>query len=396
MVNYWTVRIRQVKFALIIAAVAIAGISLTVSHVLISDLESEEHVKMEIWAEAMKSLISADGTTELSLVLKVLGSNHTIPVIVLDSSDNIIDYRNIPMNEDDDSLHVLKEYAADMQSAKNTMKMNLSTNEFSKQSIDSSDYITICYDESLMLKRLATYPYVQLAIMGLFILIAIYATLSSKKAEEHRIWVGLSRETAHQLGTPISSLMAWNQMLTELYPDDVLLPEMYRDVERLQLIAERFSKIGSTPEMQDVDMKDIVYQSINYIDKRTSDRIKFIVNAENNCVVKLCSSLLEWVFENLCKNAIDAMYGEGTIEVNVHKTDSQKVLIEICDSGKGIPKRDWKNVFRPGFTTKKRGWGLGLSLAKRIIEEYHKGKIYVSRSVLGKGTVFAIELPLHK
>ncbi len=262
---------------------------------------------------------------------------------------------------------------------------------------NNNDYIQVCYDESLMLKRLAAYPLVQLGIVLIFVVVAIFALLSSKKAEQNKVWVGLSKETAHQLGTPISSLMAWIEILKETYPDDDLIPEMNKDVKRLQLIADRFSKIGSLPNRFLPSLNEVLDHVIDYMDRRTSKSIQMVKEfPQHDVIVKINASLFEWVIENLSKNAVDAMGGKvGRITLRVEETDKCAV-IEVSDTGKGIKRKDLNNVFRPGFTTKKeRGWGLGLSLAKRIVEEYHNGKIWVKSSEVGKGTTFRIELPLR-
>ena len=254
------------------------------------------------------------------------------------------------------------------------------------------DYMEVCFGESLMLRRLAYYPYVQLGVVLIFVIVAIFALLSSKRAEQNKVWVGLSKETAHQLGTPISSLMAWVEVLKETYPDDELIPEMNKDVRRLQRIAERFSKIGSLPEPKPENLNDVVENVVQYIGRRTSNRVQLNVNMpEHPLIVKMSAPLFEWVIENLCKNAVDAMEGKGRIDLTL-TDEAGLVVIEVADNGKGIRKKDIKNVFTPGFTTKKRGWGLGLSLAKRIVEEYHKGRIFVKQSEVGKGTTFRIEL----
>ena len=256
----------------------------------------------------------------------------------------------------------------------------------------AKDYIDVCYDDSLMLKRLFYYPYVQLGVVMIFVVIAIFALLTSKKAEQNKVWVGLSKETAHQLGTPISSLMAWIHILKESYPDDELIPEMDKDVKRLQLIADRFSKIGSLPEPVPSSMNDVIAHVVEYMDRRTSKKVLMkTILPEHPVTVKMNASLFEWVIENLCKNAVDAMEGSGTITITMSENNNN-VSIEIHDTGKGIARKHLQSVFLPGFTTKKRGWGLGLSLAKRIVEEYHKGKIWVKSSDLGKGTTFRIEL----
>jgi signal transduction histidine kinase len=258
---------------------------------------------------------------------------------------------------------------------------------------ESDEYIDVCYDESLMLKRLQTYPFVQLGVVMIFVVVAIFALLTSKKAEQNKVWVGLSKETAHQLGTPISSLMAWTEILKENYPNDDLIPEMDKDVKRLQLIADRFSKIGSLPEPVPSSLNEVMDHVIDYMDRRTSKKVLMIKDfPDHDIIVKINASLFEWVIENLSKNAVDAMGGDaGQITLHVEETATH-AIVEVTDTGKGIKKKDISNVFRPGFTTKKRGWGLGLSLAKRIIEEYHHGRIFVKCSEIGIGTTFRIEL----
>jgi len=367
----WTDRIRQVKILLVVAAVIIAVVSLLVSHYLVRDLQREERAKMETWAEALQALNNADETTDLTLVLNVIQSNNTIPVIVVNGEGGIDDYRNIS-----DTLRI-GDYARRMMQAGDTIRIGGQL---------------VCYDESTMLKRLTQWPYVQLGIVMIFVVVAIFALLSSKKAEQNKVWVGLSKETAHQLGTPISSLMAWVEILKEQYPDDDLIPEMSQDVRRLERIAERFSKIGSLPEPVDSSMNEVLGHVVEYMDRRTSKKVEMVCRLPDHEVrVKMNASLFEWVIENLCKNAVDAMEGSGRIVLTL--TDEPgRVVIDVEDTGKGIRKKDLKSVFTPGFTTKKRGWGLGLSLARRIVEEYHKGRIYVKQSELGRGTTFRIEL----
>ncbi|MBQ8154056.1 MAG: HAMP domain-containing histidine kinase [Paludibacteraceae bacterium] len=382
----WTDRIRQVKILLVVAAVIIAVASLLVSHFLVKDLSVEERSKMEVWAQALHSLNEADENTDLSLVLSVMEGNNTIPVIVLDKDGHVTDYRNIDIKAESlsDTITYVERMGKRMKDADRYIKMQIG---------DSTDYQLVCYDDSIMLKRLAAWPYVQLGVVLIFVVVAIFALLSSKRAEQNKVWVGLSKETAHQLGTPISSLMAWTEMLKENYPNDELLPEMDKDVKRLERIAERFSKIGSVPEPVDSSMNEVLQHVIEYMNRRTSQKVQIISNIPSeDVIVKMNASLFEWVIENLCKNAVDAMEGEGTITLSM-MSDDQQVVIEVQDTGKGIKKKDVKNVFTPGFTTKKRGWGLGLSLAKRIVEEYHKGHIFVKSSEIGKGTTFRIEMP---
>ncbi len=383
----WTDRIRQVKIFLVLAAVIIAVTSLFISNLFVKDLAKEEKNKMEVWAEAMRSFNMADETTDLGLVLKVINENHTIPVVVLDSKHNPQVCRNLAIGNlsESDSIQYVIQLGHRLYNAGRYIRISM-------DDVDKKDYIDVCYDDSTILKRLAYYPYVQLGVVLIFVVVAIFALLTSKRAEQNKVWVGLSKETAHQLGTPISSLMAWIEILKENYPNDDLIPEMDKDVKRLQLIADRFSKIGSLPEPVPSSLNDVVDHVINYMDRRTSSRVVITKKfPKDDIVVRLNASLFEWVIENLCKNAVDAMGGEGHITIDVQDS-SEKAIIEVTDDGKGIKKKDIGNVFKPGFTTKKRGWGLGLSLAKRIVEEYHKGKIFVKRSEVGVGTTFRIEI----
>ncbi|MDD7256927.1 MAG: HAMP domain-containing sensor histidine kinase [Prevotellaceae bacterium] len=383
----WTDRIRQVKIILVLAAIVIAVASLVVSHFLTRDLQAEERNKMEVWAEAMKDLSIADENTNLNLVLQVINKNNTIPVVVTDSKGNAQVFRNVELEGKnyEDSLKYAAVLAEKMKRSGGYIRIMLDEKTM-------GDYMEVCYDDSLMLKRLEYYPYVQLGVVLIFVVVAIFALLTSKRAEQNKVWVGLSKETAHQLGTPISSLMAWTEMLKETYPEDMLIPEMDKDVKRLELIAERFSKIGSLPEPVPSSMNEVLRHVVEYMDRRTSNKVEMICRfPRTEVVVKVNASLFEWVVENLCKNAVDAMGGAGTVMLTMQE-EPERVVIEVSDTGKGIKKKEIRNVFKPGYTTKKRGWGLGLSLAKRIVEEYHEGKIYVKSSEIGKGTTFRIEL----
>lgn len=388
----WTDRIRQVKIVLLVSAVVIAAVSLVISYLLVRDLSHEERNRMVVWAEAMRSLSSADENTDIYLALKVINGNNTIPVIVLDAQGNVETYRNITIKAETaaDTLRYLQQRAESMRQAGYAIDLNLT--DAGQEVRPGDDYLVICYEESSMLRRLASYPYVQLGVVGLFVVVAIFALLSSKRAEQNRVWVGLSKETAHQLGTPISSLMAWTAILREAYPDDELIPEMDKDVKRLELIADRFSKIGSQPEVAREDLRPLLERTADYIRRRSSDKVVVACDMPDDpIVVDVCAPLFEWVVENLCKNAIDAMSGKGVITIRLRR-ETAHIVIEVSDTGKGISKRHFKTVFSPGYTTKKRGWGLGLSLAKRIVEEYHKGHIFVKSSELGVGTTFRIEL----
>ena len=375
--------IRRLKVILIISAIAIAVTSLYISHKLVRDLSMEEKLRMEVWAEAMSAFNSADDSADLNLVLKVLNANNTIPVIVADSKDYIQTYRNIEI-QSNDTIDFLDKKLGQLKSSGKIITIDLNTSE--------SDFINVFYEDSLMLTRLSIYPYVQLGVVLIFVLVAIFALLSSKKAEQNKVWVGLSKETAHQLGTPISSLIAWVELLKTQYPEDALIPCMAEDVDRLQTIANRFSKIGSAPELVPTNLYNVLKEVTDYISNRTSNKVNIILNKPSqDIVVPLNTALFSWVIENLCKNAFDAMNGIGVITISVHSSSSWW-YIDVQDTGKGIIKSKQNTVFTPGYTTKKRGWGLGLSLARRIVEEYHSGFIYVKSSEVNKGTVFRIEL----
>lgn len=378
----WYKSFNKVKYLLVTVAAIIAAASLYVSHSLTTDLKNEELNKMQLFAEAMRSLNSADENTDLNLVLAVIGGNDIIPVVVLDSKGAITNSRNIVIPEGKDSLSVLLKKVLQMRADNHIIRIDMG----------EDDYLEVCYDDSLLLTRLAYYPYIQLLVVLLFFVVCMLAIISSKRAEQNKVWVGLSKETAHQLGTPISSLMAWSEILREKYPDDTLLPEMDKDVARLQTVAERFSKIGSKPEPTSDDLLRVLDGIVDYFRRRSSNKLQFVCEyPKRPLTVRMNVPLIEWVFENLCKNAIDAMNGEGTIRFVVTHDDNN-AYIEVSDTGKGIAKSQFKTVFEPGFTTKKRGWGLGLSLAKRIMEQYHKGRIYVKSSEVGKGTTFRVEL----
>ena len=377
----WINRTRVVKMVLIVIAILIGVVSLVFSNYLARQLSVEEERRMEVWTEAMRTFNNADEDTDLNLVLTVIRGNSTIPVIVMDSNGAIDSYSNITIHGD--SIAYLMKRAARMREADHIIRMEMA---------DADIYYDVCYDGSTLLKLLGAYPYIQFGVFLVFVLVALFALLGMKRSEQNRVWVGLSKETAHQLGTPISSLMAWSEILQQQYPDDTLLPEMDKDVQRLQRIAERFSKIGSAPELTPEDINALLARVVAYMQRRTSDKVSFVCNTTEHALpVQLNSPLFEWVVENLFKNAVDAMDGEGEITVDVIPA-GKKVMIDVTDTGKGIAKSHFNSVFSPGFTTKQRGWGLGLSLAKRIVEEYHKGKIYVRRSEVGKGTTFRIEL----
>ena len=384
----WTDRLHNIRLLFIMVAVLIAFASVVVSHLLISDLAKEEAMRMEVWAEAMRSLNAADEHTDLALVLKVINENHTIPVIVINRQGYVQTYRNVKLQgkNQTDSIKDAVAQAQRMRTDGHVIRIMLD---------NRNDYIDVCYAESLLLRRLSWYPYVQLGVILLFAGLAVFALLTLKRAEQNHVWVGLSKETAHQLGTPISSLMAWMEIMKEAYPDDKLLSEMDNDVKRLQLIADRFSKIGSQPTPEQADLIAVLQRVVAYMDSRTSRTVVIMLHASaEKVMLNLNVSLFEWVIENLCKNAVDALEGRsGRIDIYVIQKE-QTVVIDLVDTGKGIRQKDMKNVFRPGFTTKQRGWGLGLSLARRIVEEYHHGKIFVKQSEVGQGTTFRVILPV--
>lgn len=369
------------KYLFIVAAVVIAIASVFVSDLLIKDLAREERQKIEVWAEATRVLTSEDPSLNMNLILQIIQGNTAIPVMLCNDRDSVMNYKNIELPEKNVD-EFLRKKVQELKKKKDPIVIDM----------EDGTYQYLYYDDSIILKRLLVYPYAQLTVMAVFILTAFLALASTKKAEQNKVWVGLSKETAHQLGTPISSLIAWLEYLKLKDVDPSLLTEMEKDVKRLEMIAERFSKIGSTPEPVPVNICESVRSALDYMETRISSKVKISVEAPDKPVMVLMNqALFAWVIENLCKNAVDAMEGQGSITFHIEEKGS-KVRIDVMDTGKGILKSKFKTVFNPGYTTKKRGWGLGLSLVKRIIESYHGGKIYVKSSEIGKGTTFRIEL----
>ena len=370
---------QKIKTIFLLISVILVGGFLYVSNKLVHDLSIEERNKMEIWADATRAVASEDMNMDMGLILKIIQSNTSIPVIIADENDIIKQTLNIKIPQDNPDKFLEKKLQ-DFKKGSNIIEIYLDKN--------TKQYLY--YDDSILLKRLSYYPHVQLGVMILFILIAYLALMSSKKAEQNKVWVGLSKETAHQLGTPISSLMAWMDLLELNGVDKGLLADMGKDIKRLSIIAERFSKIGSKPEMDFVYVNEVLTNATEYMRRRVSNKVKITTHVPEEAVgAMMCLPLVEWVIENLCKNAIDAMDGQGSIDIYL-KIDAQKCYIDVKDTGKGISRKHFKTVFNPGYTTKKRGWGLGLTLVKRIIEEYHDGKIYVKESEVNKGTTFRI------
>ena len=386
------------KIALVAMSIILVAIFIYISNRLVKDLAEQERERMEIWANATKELASTttDGSApvDVDFLLSIIEGNHSIPVMLVGDQDSILLHRNFRLPEPIDSLNPMSISQANMEYLQRKLKkMKGSTNIIEIQ-IDDDTTQYLYYDDSTVLRRLAWFPYIQLAVMLIFLGIAYFALISVKRAEQNKVWVGLSKETAHQLGTPISSLMAWTQMLSTMGVDKDVVADMDKDVHRLGVIADRFSKIGSMPDKELTFINEAVTDGLAYMRSRIPRRVSMTIHTsdEDNCGIMLCQSLFEWVLENLTKNAVDAMEGQGKLDISV-TSDGQQVVILFKDSGKGIARKNFKNVFNPGFTTKKRGWGLGLTLVKRIIEEYHNGRIYVKESELGKGTTFAIELP---
>lgn len=376
---------QRLKYVFIIGAVVIAIASVFVSDLLIKDLAREERQKIEVWAEATRVVTSEDPSLNMKLILQIIQGNTSIPVMLCNEQDSVMNYKNIELPEKNVE-GFLYQKAQELKKKNQPIPIDMEDGTFQY----------LYYDDSINLKRLLIYPYAQLSVMAVFILIAFLALTSTKRAEQNKVWVGLSKETAHQLGTPISSLIAWVEYLKMKEVDPSLLEEMEKDVKRLETIADRFSKIGSQPEPVPLDIRDSIHAALNYMETRISSKVKITVEApEEPVMVLMNDSLFAWVVENLCKNAVDAMGGQGDIRFHIEEK-AKKVYIDVSDTGKGILKSKFKTVFNPGYTTKKRGWGLGLSLVKRIIESYHGGKIYVKNSEIGKGTTFRIELNRHK
>ncbi|MDU1889638.1 MAG: HAMP domain-containing sensor histidine kinase [Dysgonomonas sp.] len=368
------------KYIFVIVAIVIAIISLIVSHSLVRSLSQEERNKIEIWAEATKEMASNTYDHNMSLILQVLSSNTTIPVILYDKKDDFYISKNIELPETD-TQDYLREKAERLKKKHTPIIIEIE---------DFDQYVY--YDDSYTLKQLQLYPYIQLGVLFVFMLVAFFALFSTMKMEQDRLWVGLSKETAHQLGTPISSLLAWLEYLKMKDVDKPILLDMEKDVDRLQMITDRFSKIGSTPVLEKADVIDTVKQTITYLEKRVSKKVVFETSfPAYPLYINISGALLSWVIENLTKNAVDAMGGQGKIIYTLLDKEDF-VSLDIQDTGKGIPKSKFNTIFNPGYTTKSRGWGLGLSLARRIIESYHKGRIYVKYSEIGVGTTITIEL----
>lgn len=373
------------KLALLFSAILIGIASLWYTNTLVDKLREKEKANVELWHETIVAIsnFSTQKDCDITPLFNIIKNNKTVPVILMDQEGNIVSHRNLDSAKlaKNEKAYLL-EQLADMKAQNEPIVIPLANNHFNY----------IYFKDSLLLRQLKFYPLFQLSAVGIFILIAYFAFSSARKAEQNQVWVGMAKETAHQLGTPLSSLLAWLEVLKMKDVDEATINEIRKDLTRLETITERFSKIGSRPDLQSVDMGQTLTTFIDYLKTRVSQKVKFeVVSPENAVFTPINLSLFEWVIENICKNAVDAMNGEGsiTLEVSDHV---QFTYIDITDSGKGIPKSKFKTIFEPGYTSKKRGWGLGLSLAKRIIETYHSGKIFVKKSDPENGTTFRIVL----
>ena len=379
----WINQYSAVRIVVIIVAIFFAVVSLVISDRLVSQMAEEERHKMELWAAATQSVTSNDYEESLLFASRIIESNTTIPMIQVNARGEIINYNNIDLPRTDPSRYLyqkLKEFRAG----------------YPPIEIDyglGKEYLY--YSDSTTLKQLLLFPYVQVAVFLIILGVSVLAIVSLKRADQNFIWEGMSRETAHQLGTPISSLMAWRELLMAQAVDPMVVQEMGKDIQRLEMIADRFQKIGSSPKLEPCDLGVLVMKAVAYLQPRISKGVSISVLEEPEEAVYVLASeqLIAWVFENLIKNAVDAMQSKGAISIR-YGAGEDHAFIEIQDTGKGLPRAQWEKIFRPGYTTRQRGWGLGLSLARRIVQDYHKGRIYVRHSELGVGTTFRILLTL--
>lgn len=363
---------------------------------------------MNIWARATQQLAKAGVDSDIEFLLAIIAQNNSIPVMISDADGNISEFRNYSLPDKTDSDKSLFYELSERNKQFLQKRLDKVRGKHSLADLaEHNDHIIrvdlydgnsqyIYYEDSTLLMGLSMYPYIQIAIMLVLAVILYLAVVNTKRAEQNRVWVGLSKETAHQLGTPISSLMAWVEYLQAAGVEPEVTSELDKDVRRLSTIADRFSKIGSQPDMQLEYLNETVRGSLEYMQSRVSSRVSIRLHlSDDDHGVKISRSLFEWVMENLTKNAVDAMQGEGSIDITTG-SDKSGAWIEVADTGKGIARKNFKTVFKPGYTTKKRGWGLGLTLVKRIVEDYHGGRIYIKDSELGRGTTFRIEFPVFK
>lgn len=372
------------KLILLLSAITIGAFTLVYTDNLTNQLKEEERKSVEIWIQAIKQITQSEvGEDELALTLEVISQNTTIPIIIIEEDSTINSHRNISLPKENEEEALQKELQK-LMSLKEPLIIDLGDNE--------NQYLY--YDDSVLIKKLEWFPIIQLSVVALFIFVAYLAFSGARKAEQDQVWVGMSKETAHQLGTPTSSLLGWVDLLKLKEENSDIANELEKDVERLQVITDRFSKIGSKPELKEQPLLAVIEEIVNYLKRRIAVNISIDIttDAKPYLMVNINKVLFQWVIENICKNAIDAINGKGHIDISLHLTNGH-VQIDIKDTGKGIPRKQFKNIFKPGYTTKLRGWGLGLSLAKRIIEGYHGGRLFVKESEMGKGTTFRIQLP---
>ena len=396
------------KFIFLVITAIVVIIFLHVSSGIVNGLAAQERERMQIWADATQRIASiafesvdndndGDGvqsSDDIEFLLSIITRNHTIPVLLVDDEGNILDHRNFDLPDPVDSINSIVTTEANRSYLEKKYKSLRNSSNVIPINIGDDIVQYLYYEDSTMLKRLSLYPYLQLVVMLAFIAVVYFAVSSSKKAEQNKVWVGLSKETAHQLGTPISSLMAWLELLRSEGIDPEIVGEMDKDVTRLETIASRFSKIGSCPTLEPVDLCKVVASATSYMSTRISSRIKLRYDSDGQMLpVQISRPLIEWVLENLIKNAVDAMEGDGSITIT-STADDRYACVDVADTGKGIARKHQKTIFNPGYTTKKRGWGLGLTLAKRIVEQYHHGRIFVLNSEPGVGTTFRILIPL--
>ena len=385
------------KFVLIGFAILIGISSLFVTNMLVKELKLEERKKIELWAAATNQLVNLTGEGDFSLAIKVISENNNIPVILVDDCDTILESRNFEIYTKVDSFFFSIGVLSPTEITPEFLRKELtSIKENGEAPIEVpiiGDTQWIYYKDSVLLNRLRFYPIYQLGFIGIFMFIAYFIFSSSRRSEQNQVWAGMAKETAHQLGTPLSSLMAWVELLKSKEGMKEMVVEMEKDIIRLETITARFSKIGSKPNLETINIIELLKESTNYLKSRFPEKVNIKMNFEKEEVlVPVSQVLLNWVIENICKNAVDAIKGKGEIEVCVIE-EKTHVLINISDNGEGINRSILKNIFKPGVTSKKRGWGLGLSLSKRIVEQYHKGSLFVMQSEKGVGTTFTIKLP---
>lgn len=390
-------RKKKWKFVLIGFAIIIGISSLFVTNILVKELKNEERKKIQLWAAATKQLVSLSGEGDYSLAIKVISENNNIPVILIDDCDTILETRNFQIYTQLDSLLF---NLGIIKPAKITPKFLRNQLAEIKENGDSpievniiGDKQWIYYKDSALLNRLRFYPIYQLGFIGIFMFIAYFIFSSSRRSEQNQVWAGMAKEAAHQLGTPLSSLMAWIELLKSKKESKEMVLEMEKDILRLETITDRFSKIGSKPTLEKINIVELLKKTTNYLKSRFPEKVKITVNfPKNEILVPISQVLFHWVIENICKNAVDAIKGNGKIDI-ILIDENTHISINISDNGEGINRSIIKNIFKPGVTSKKRGWGLGLSLSKRIVEKYHKGSLFVMQSKKSVGTTFTIRLP---